>query len=64
MSTCADPTSVVTHDARLHSRRSIRLPGWDYSADGAYFLTVCVDRQLNLFGDIVDGKMRLNGSDS
>ena len=41
-----------------HHRRSIRLPGYDYSQPGYYFVTVCIhDRKQNLFADIVDAEM-------
>ena len=43
-----------------HHRRSIRLPGYDYSRAGAYFVTICVQDRACLFGDIADGVMRLN----
>lgn len=43
-----------------HHRRSIRLPGYDYSAAGAYFITICTQGRECLFGQIVDGEMRLN----
>jgi REP element-mobilizing transposase RayT len=47
------------YDPRRHRRRSIRLRHHDY-AGGLYFVTVCThDREL-LFGDIVDGVMRLS----
>jgi len=42
-------------------RRSIRLRGYDYSQEGAYFVTLCTHNRESLFGKIVDGKMRLNG---
>lgn len=43
-----------------YQRRSIRLPGYDYSLPGAYFVTICThDREL-LFGGITNGEMRLN----
>jgi REP-associated tyrosine transposase len=42
------------------NRRSIRLRGYDYSLAGAYFVTVCVRKQEFLFGDVVEGEMRLN----
>lgn len=42
------------------NRRSIRLQGYDYSQAGAYFITICTHTRECLFGDIVDGKMRLN----
>ncbi len=41
-------------------RRSIRLRNYDYSRSGAYFVTVCTQKKECLFGEIVDGKMRLN----
>lgn len=44
----------------LPSRRSIRLPNYDYSSNRAYFVTVCAKNRAMLFGDIVDGKMILN----
>jgi len=45
---------------RPHHRRSIRLPGYDYSAAGAYFITICTQGRECLFGQVVDGEMRLN----
>jgi REP element-mobilizing transposase RayT len=36
------------------------LKGYDYSQEGAYFITICTQDRVCLFGDIVDGKMRLN----
>ena len=41
-------------------RRSIRLPGYDYSQAGAYFVTVCVEGRECRLGGIVRGEMRLN----
>jgi putative transposase len=43
-----------------HHRRSIRLPGYDYSQPGAYFITLCTRDRECLFGEIVDGEMVLN----
>jgi len=45
-----------------HSRRSIRLRGYDYSQAGAYFVTVCARNRECLFGDVVDGQMVLDDS--
>ena len=42
------------------SRRSIRLKGYDYTEEGMYFVTICTKDRECLFGDIVDGKMKLN----
>ena len=44
----------------IHHRRSIRLQEYDYSANGAYFVTICTQGRECLFGDSVDGVMRLN----
>lgn len=43
-----------------HHRRSIRLKGYDYAQAGAYFVTMCTQNRTCLFGDVVDGQMRLN----
>jgi REP element-mobilizing transposase RayT len=50
------------HDAKNPSRRSLRLQGHDYSQTGAYFITLCTRNRESLFGDIVDGSMRLNAT--
>jgi REP element-mobilizing transposase RayT len=51
---------VMTYTPDIHHRRSIRLRGYDYSKEGVYFLTLCTKDRACLFGDIADGKMRLN----
>jgi REP element-mobilizing transposase RayT len=51
--------SVRFDPERLH-RRSIRLKGYDYSQPGAYFITICTQDRACLFGEVVDGEMRLN----
>lgn len=38
-------------------RRSIRLQGYDYAQDGAYFVTVCVHGGFPLFGNISHGQL-------
>jgi putative transposase len=50
----------MTYDPRKHHRRSIRLPGYDYTQPGAYFVTFVAHDRECLFGDVVDGVMRLN----
>ena len=47
-------------DNGQHSRRSIRMPGYDYSREGAYFVTICAYQRRCLFGRIVGDEMRLN----
>ena len=51
---------MIVYDPEIHHRRSIRLKGYDYSQAGAYFVTICNQNRECLFGDIVDGEMRLN----
>lgn len=50
----------MNYNPEIHKRRSIRLKDYDYSQSGAYFITICSWNRECLFGDIVDGKMRLN----
>ncbi len=50
----------MKYDPAIHHRRSIRLQGYDYSQAGAYFVTLCTQNRECLFGDIVNGDMRLN----
>ena len=49
-------------DRYLYSRPNLRLTGYDYSQNGAYFLTICTYDRECLLGDIVNGEMRLNES--
>jgi MSHA biogenesis protein MshO len=44
----------------LQQRRSLRLPGYDYSQAGAYFVTLCVEKRCALLGEVVGGNMQLN----
>ena len=48
------------YDPDIHNRRSMRLKRYDYSKAGAYLVTVVTQERLTLFGDVVDGRMRLN----
>ncbi len=41
-------------------RKHIRLPGYDYSRPGGYFVTICAASCRRLFGQIVNDLMRLN----
>ena len=47
-------------DAPKRQRRSIRLQGYDYTRQGAYFVTICTRNRACLLGDIVEGRMRLS----
>jgi len=56
-------TEGIVTISRHHNRSSIRLRNYDYSQPGAYFVTICIqDRSKRLFGNVVDGKMALNGT--
>jgi putative transposase len=41
-------------------RKSPRLQGYDYSQEGAYFITICTYQRVYLFGDIENGVMRFS----
>lgn len=43
--------------AELPQRRTIRWKGYDYAQEGAYYLTICTQDRLHLFGRIADGVM-------
>lgn len=45
---------------KIHNRRSIRLKGYDYTQPGAYFITLCAQDRIHLFGRIRNGEMKLN----
>ena len=47
-------------DAPKRQRRSIRLQGYDYTRQGAYFVTICTRNRACLLGDIVEGRMHLS----
>lgn len=50
----------MTYDPQCHRRRSIRLRGYDYAQPGAYFVTLVTRDRACVFGEVVDGQMRLN----
>ena len=51
---------MTRFNPNIHHRRSIRLKGYDYSQEGLYFITLCVQNRECLFGEIVDdGKGRI-----
>ncbi len=56
------PVRAVREPPQRRNRRSIRLQGYDYRQSGAYFVTVCTQNRMCLFGDITDNKMVLNNA--
>jgi REP element-mobilizing transposase RayT len=49
----SDVTRGDQSEGRWH-RRSIRLPGYDYSSPGFYYVTICVRGRALVLGDIHD----------
>ncbi len=45
---------------KLPKRVSLRLPDYDYSQSGAYFVTICVQARKSLLGSVVKEEMQLN----
>ena len=48
-------TERPRYDPDIHHRRSIRLQGYDYSREGAYFVTICTHNREDLFGSVGAG---------
>ena len=45
---------------RISQRKNLRLPDFDYSAEGAYFITIVTQSRTCLLGKILDDEMILN----
>ena len=56
----SDPQKPFVVAQDKHHRHSIRLPDYDYSQPGAYFVTTVVWHRECLFGEVTDGEMKLN----
>jgi len=51
---------VACNAVTMRCRRSIRLKEYDYSRNGFYFLTICVQDRKCLLGEIINGKLIIN----
>ena len=51
---------TMKYDPQKHHRRSIRLKGYDYAQPGAYFVTICTYQRDEIFGEVINGEMRLS----
>jgi len=51
---------IMKFDPQKHHRRSIRLKGFDYTQSGAYYITIVAHQREHLFGEVVNGEMKLN----
>ncbi len=48
------------YNLNKHNRKSIRLKGYDYSKTGLYFITICCQNKVHLFGNVINKQMILN----
>ncbi len=48
----------MSYSPDLHHRRSVRLPGYDYTQPGAYFITICTHEHACFLSQ--DGAVRLS----
>ncbi|WP_247653549.1 transposase [Flavobacterium sp. CS20] len=51
---------MSSYNPKYHHRRSIRLKGYDYTQEGLYFITLCIQDREHIFGEIKNGDMHLN----
>lgn len=50
----------MAYNPKIHHRRSIRLPEYDYTQPGAYYITICTHKRQCWFGDVENGEMQKN----
>jgi putative transposase len=56
------PKLPMPNDAKSPRRKRLRLPGYDYSTAGGYFVTICAHNHKLVFGSIHDGIVNLNAA--
>ena len=59
VSTSFGDLSMTLYKDRYRAETA-RLKGWDYSAAGCYFVTICTGERECSLGEMVDGSMRLS----
>lgn len=42
------------------NRNSLRLQGFDYKTEGAYFITICCKNRMPFFGSMIEGSIQLS----
>jgi REP element-mobilizing transposase RayT len=47
------------YDPKIHHRHSIRLPWYDYSQDGWYYITLCILGNKCLLGKFIESRIQL-----
>ena len=45
---------------KYKSQKQYRLPGFNYSSKGEYFVTICTHNRKDIFGKIKNGEIILN----
>jgi len=59
---CTDMLIIIVGAGMKFRTKSLRLNSYDYSQNGLYFITICVNQQLCLFGEVIDKKLNMNGA--
>jgi putative transposase len=50
----------MKYNPEIHHRKSIRLKGYDYSSEGAYFITICINNREHFLGNINNFNIELS----
>ena len=50
----------MDNNSKLHNRHTTRIPGYEYTQAGAYFITVVTKGRERLFGEITNGRLVRN----
>ncbi|PKO04248.1 MAG: transposase [Chloroflexi bacterium HGW-Chloroflexi-3] len=50
----------MPYNPAIHNRHSIRLPGYDYTQPGAYYLTILTHKKEHLLGEVYNGVVQLS----
>ncbi len=53
---------MENNDKKFYERGSIRLPDYDYTQDSLYYITLCCQHRLTLFGEVINGELGLNAA--
>ena len=57
---CHNENQNISYNPTKHSRRSIRLKGYNYVQSGLYFIPICCHNRACVFGHIENGIMIMN----
>ena len=50
----------IMYDPKIHHRQSLRWDKHNYSSPGFYYVTICIQEQRSLLGNVQSGVMNLN----